>query len=371
MSRFSVALTLAAVLSCSAAVQASPPWISLVPFKKVDADSKKTYTLTKANGPWMIMAMSFSGDEAETQARKLVLELRRDHKLEAWMHEQVIDLEESVEGLGVNERGKPKKMKYLHGAGSSEIAVLVGNFRSFDDPDATRMLETIRYVKPKSLSGGSLAQKSGMRIRDAYRLVSQGKDKVRGPLGRAFITRNPMLPVDEVARESLDPFVEELNEGLEYSLLKNPGRYTVVIATYRGAASYSEEEFKKSFQKNGSQPKLDEAARNAIKVTAELRKQGIEAYEFHDRHESLVTVGSFNEVGQEMADGHIELRPEIAAIIKRFEAQKASNLAAIPAGQVGLIPKAIAKIPLDVSPRLIMVPKKSLADVYRQRASLR
>lgn len=395
MSRCSFALTLAAVLGCSAAY-AAPPWTSLLPFKKVEADPKSSYTLTKSNGPWMIMAMSFSGEEAEAQARKLVLELRRDHKVEAWMHEQSVELDEQVYGLGVNPRGGRKKMKYYSGsAGASEIAVLVGNFKSFDDPDAARVLETIRYVTPKSLTG-ALAQKGDLRIRDKYNLASQwlaGKEKpkVRGPLGRAFITRNPMLPADEVAKQSLDPFVAELNEGIEHSLLTNPGQYTVAVGTFRGAAAYSEKNFNETVRKSiarSGDAQIDKAAIDATLVTAELRKQGVEAYVFHDRHESLVTVGSFNDVGQEAADGHIELRPDIAAVIKRFEAQKASldgargtgaNLAAIPTGQVGLVPKTVLvvydkkkyQVPLDVSPRLIMVPRKSIADVYRREASLR
>ena len=39
---------------------------------------------------------------------------------------------------------------------------------------------------------------------------------------------------------------------------------------------------------------LEEAAENAHILTESLRQQGYEAYEFHDRDQSIVTVGSFD-----------------------------------------------------------------------------
>jgi hypothetical protein len=362
-----IVLPLALVLVGATLSLAAPPWLSLVPFRKVEADPQKSYKLTKENGPWMIMAISFSNDEAEEEARKLALELRRDFKLETYIHEQEVNLEDKVTGLGVDEYGNPKQMKYLHGGNSREVAVLVGNFNSFDDPEATKTLEKIRYLRPKSF-GLSAPDRdetySANHLRAFYRRVtSNNEQKKRGPLGKAFITRNPMLPADDVAKQSLDPFVEDLNKGIQYSLLGNKGQYTVQIATYRGVASFNEKEFNESMLKNGDKPKIDRAAENATLITATLRKQGVEAYVFHDRHESIVTVGSFNDLGTEMASGRTELQPEIAKVIKQFEASRNSIAGT---DQLGLQPKVIANVPIDVSPRLIVVPRKSIADVYRQ-----
>jgi hypothetical protein len=379
-------VTMLVVALLDSPLAAAPPLLKLVPFKKIDADPKKSYKLTKSSGPWMIMAISFGGDEAEEQARKLVLELRKDHQLEAWMHEQEVDLSEPVIGLGVDKYGNPRKMKHAHGGTSREFAVLLGNFKSADDPDAVRMLERIRTAKVKCLTTGQVAQKSEYRIRDAYLAFSQKqKAKTRGPLGRAFITRNPLLPPDQFAKQTLDPFVVELNQGVPYSLLENPAQYTVVVATYRGAAAYSEQDFEKSVKKSfasNQDAQIDKAAKDATLLVEELRRQKVEAYIFHDRHESLVTVGAFNDIGNEEADGHIELQPAIAAVIKKFEAQKSSLTGAtstnpeiqLASNQVGLIPKTYTvktsdgrkhTLTLDVSPRLIQVPRRSIADVYR------
>ena len=57
--------------SCAAAA-AAPPWGNLISMKSVSADLEKPYPITEANGPWMVMACSFSGEGAEKQAQELV-----------------------------------------------------------------------------------------------------------------------------------------------------------------------------------------------------------------------------------------------------------------------------------------------------------
>ena len=351
-------------------VVAAPPVFSLLPFRKVEVDTKKDYTLTEKNGPWMIMATSFSGESSEVEARKLVLELRRDYQLPAYAHHQEYDYSEPVVGLGVDKFGNPRKMKHLNGAVAEEWAVVVGNFKSCEDPDATLALERIRSAPIKSMS--SELPKAGKPVsvsmmREYYRKLTRTEEKKpRGPLGKAFITRNPLLPKEEVAKGALDPFVKELNQGVEHSLLQNKGKYTVQVATFRGATAFNEKEFNESLSKNRSTPKIDEAAMKASKLVAALRKQGAEAYVFHDRFESLVTVGSCNDLGSETFSGRTELRPEIAAVIEKYQAKRQ----AIPGSdQLALVPQTISEITLDVSPQLILVPRENLADVYsRNRA---
>jgi hypothetical protein len=58
-------ITLAAGLSLVPSVGAAPPWATLVPFRKIDADPNKSYELEENHGPWMIMAASFAGSTAE------------------------------------------------------------------------------------------------------------------------------------------------------------------------------------------------------------------------------------------------------------------------------------------------------------------
>lgn len=363
--------TFVVAFSLVAAIEAAPPWVSLVPFKKVKAEPQQDFSLEKKNGPWMILCMSFSGENAEMQAKQLAHELRKTHKVEAFVHRQEYDFTGTTEGIGLNARGAPKKMRYLNGTQEEEYAVLVGNFSGVEDPEAEKMINKLRYLQPKCLmaAGDEKGDPTNPNdLRKYFQSISKNQEKKRrGPLGKSFVTRNPLIPADEFAKQTLDPFVEDLNRGISHSLLTNSAKYTVQVATFRGSASWNEKEFNETTQKR-TVSKIDEAAMNADKMTAELRRQGVEAFQFHDRHESIVTVGRFNEFGEKGPDGRIELPPEIARVIKAYEADKVVGpdlSGKIPAGQVGLVPKSLAGIPYDVSPRLILVPKKSIADMYR------
>jgi hypothetical protein len=112
---------------CLAKVQAAPPWTNLVSFKQIEAEPDKTYALSENNGPWMIMACSFSGDGAEKQAQELVYELRKRYKLPAYIHKAQFDFGDA-KGLGVDRFGTPVKMRYRKGSEIKEVAVLVGDY---------------------------------------------------------------------------------------------------------------------------------------------------------------------------------------------------------------------------------------------------
>jgi hypothetical protein len=140
------AVILGLLANCAVTGWAEGPGFSLLPFKRVDADPKKDYSLTEGHGPWMILASSFAGEGAETQAQQLVIELRRDFKLLAYTHKQHYDFSKSFDGVGVNKYGDAKKMKNLHGRDFDEIAVLVGNFPSLDDANLQKALQTLKYA---------------------------------------------------------------------------------------------------------------------------------------------------------------------------------------------------------------------------------
>ena len=94
-------------------LQAESPFDHMFfPFTKVDANPSIDYRVTDKQGPWMVLATSFHGEGAEQQARQLVLELRRDHKLEAFTHRKIYDYTDRVEGRGVDKYGHPKTMVY-------------------------------------------------------------------------------------------------------------------------------------------------------------------------------------------------------------------------------------------------------------------
>ena len=64
-----------------------------------------------------------------------------------------------------------------------------------------------------------------------------------------------------------------------------------------------------------AQSRLQEGAEKANKICMALRAKNIDAYEFHDRHESVVTVGSFDWISQQGIDGRDVLNPTMVSIM--------------------------------------------------------
>jgi hypothetical protein len=231
-------------------------------------------------------------------------------------------------------------------------------------------------------------------------------------MAQAFLTRNPLLPREYFVPKGVDSFVAKMNDGVEHGLLDCPGRYTVRVATFRGKtvlqASAKEEQAGKPFwsrRKVDDDNPLVEAAENAHLLTRELRAHGWEAYEFHDRTESIVTIGSFAEIAQQLPDGRVLAAPGVEKIVKTFGAaydtpadplsgigndavnqrlveqqtQQARLQISSQQGQIvpGLNPKHVKIlkgsgkrarveriIPIDVHPQAIEAPKRSVSSAY-------
>src|SRR5690606_5867580 len=249
-------------------------------FKRVSANPEADYALNESHGPWLIMAATFSGDGAEAQARELILEIRNTLKLEAYLHRIVFDhSSESLVGLGVDQYGKPKRMKYLndYNEQSQQFAVLVGNYPSLEDPTAQRDLERIKLADPKALNIVELAKQNrktyqqliGLRlsqkVTDTQKLQDKlaqmykgdGKIMIRnttrnyGPMGSAFLTRNPLLPDNDLPAHLVDSFVYEMNRPVKHSLLECKGKYSVKVATFTGTVIVNQKQIRE-IEKQGT-----------------------------------------------------------------------------------------------------------------------
>jgi hypothetical protein len=348
-------------------LQAAPPWTHLIPFRQAEPKTPAGVELTESQGPWMIFTAAFRGPGAESDALELVDELRRRYKLSAYTHRQHYDFTESVRGLGVDPLNRPKRMRYMQSSEYDEIAVLVGNFTTLEDPAVQQTLETIKYAQPKCLSGDA-ADESSLTFASFRRLQrkigGQGK-RSKGPLGSAFVTRNPLLPREYFAPSGIDPELVELNRGMKYSLLDCPGKYTVRVASFRGEVVIDQQQVQRiEAGQEQFDSRLEEAAMNAQRLTLALRRKGIEAYQFHDRYESVVTVGSFDSIGTSLLNGQTEIDPQVAAVIKYFSPSQQPMPGPDGSPVMGLRPKSLDKIPFDVQPIPVEVPRRSIAMDY-------
>lgn len=364
MSLLTVLRSLLVILCVTPAI-AAPPWTSLIPFKRVDTDPGKPYRLTQDEGPWHILAASFAGPGAEKQAHELVVELRRESRLPAYIHKQTYDYTEKLDGLTLDKYGDRAKMKYANNADRYDsFAVLIGNFESTEDPQLEKTLAKVKYLRPQTLDI-SQNQQSTQRFAGwralQRRMNGNPVKRDKGPMGNAFATRNPLLPEEYFQPDGLDEFVIGMNKNVEFSVLKNPGAFTVRVATFKGNETTNAREIEAIEQAGKISNKLEMAADRAHRLTVALREQGIEAYEFHDRYESLVTVGSFDSEGDELPSGEVKINPGIHEIMKQFGATQQQ----LPGQQgIGLQPKRLNGVNFDVQPLPMRVPRRSIGMDY-------
>ena len=367
---------------------ANPPW-QIFAIKKIDADPNKAYPVTDANGPWMIMLTTFRGDKAEQQARQLVYELRSHYRRNAYTHRQSYDFTHEVKGVGFRPDGSPKNMHYANREKFEEVAVLVGDYRAIDDPDGQKDLVMFKQAEPECLksaagkeAGGTFAELRKM----SQQMLGGAPAKPVGPLGNAFMTTNPVLPKDYFApKAGIDKFVLDLNKGIDYSLLDCKGRYSVKIATFTGKVVIDQRKINEiehgkdlvPHDKAHDNDPLHYAAAKAHALTEALRKKGFEAYEFHDRYSSIVTIGSFNTVGTPRADGKTEINPQIHEIMKTFGPDPSTmpkDGGANGLGQKSVqvtIDKEKKSVLLDVQPIPVEVPRRSIGSDYHQASFFR
>ncbi len=284
--------------------------------------------------------------------------------------------------------------------------MLVGEFPTIDDPEAQSLLERVKMLEPETLKvgeGESTAQ-SLATVRQFNRYIKEqlGKPVRQGPMGHAFMTRNPLLPKEYFAPPGVDADVAKWNEGIEHSLLNCPGKYTIKVATFRGRSSLKAANFGTEdhvVRQAREDDPLVLAVKNAHLLTEALRSKGWEAYEFHDRYESYVTVGSFDEM-QHTEDGRLATSSRKAqVIIDTFGAatpnssfdrsayqelgmrddqiqkvereqekikEQFKNRFSQGLGQMseGFYPKRFVGLPFDIQPCPIEAPKKSISSAY-------
>lgn len=286
---------------------------------KVDAVEGSEYQLQVEDGPWLIYAFSFEGDDAVTKANELVFELRSEFNLEAYILQKTFDHSERVRGIGFDDEGQEKVMKYRNGNASTSAAVLVGNFPSADSPELKRSLQILKTATPKCLGGAGSSTDTQQGIVQALRnriSASKVDGKPRGPMAMSMATKNPLLPDDFFQPPPVDSFLTKLNrdKAISHSLLDCPGKFTVRIAEFRGRSTI----LGARSVDNELSDALQIASQNANDMTRVLRSQGLEAYEFHYRESSIVTIGSFDAIGAVDAEGNFQYTPDIQRIILQF-----------------------------------------------------
>lgn len=315
---------------------------------RIEADPRRDYPLRKNSGPWMIMVTSFyaidgteeSRRDTYQQAKDLALEIRRTLKIPAYTHymrsnfgedlpsmrrarpEQTsvrLDPNDVSEDLSLTEAGR-RHIASLTDEYSSpvkrrvkefdQVAVLAGDYATLDQ--ARRVLdEKIKDWFPESM-------KEYVKRLNANHMGLRAPKKAKGPFWRAFVTPNPYTPKDYLYSQSPDPLLRQMNRS-KFNLYRCPGRYSVNVATFSGRSrveyhKHKLDEFINELE-HTDQDRLQRAAIDAEELAKALRAKRWEAYVFHTRNQSQVTVGSFND----------EKDPRIQQVIEIFRATQKGN----------------------------------------------
>ncbi|MBR2695082.1 MAG: hypothetical protein IKE69_12830 [Thermoguttaceae bacterium] len=321
----------------------------------VEAEPNKEYPLTDSDGLWFIMASKFTGTEARKTANRLVYELRKKYKLPAYMF-RYDNHDDDLRQLG----GGNRSYQYLT-APPEVYAVLIGSFPSADDPALQETLTKVKRTQPESLKNNP---ESKMVIKEFEMLAQNHKEYVGyGPLGKAHAVPNPMIPKEYFAQKGVvDSFLEKINSDSKFSLLRNPKMYTVRVATFAGKSVMDKDSAGDS-KWNKSSSEFQDAGVKAAALCAALRKQGVEAWEFHDRDCSFVTIGSFDSFGTPNADGTTEMDPEIFKLMEKYKGKIVDAKGGYEAYTANVEikgkgrEKVKVEIPFDIQPVIIMVPQ--------------
>lgn len=262
---------------------------------RIEAVKGKKYKLTKRHGPWMIMVASLrdipesrrsKGLSAQDAADELVYELRRRGiPAYTFSQESVIQRFNTLDRLGREERRS-------YAAQRAMISVIAGNYSDSEDKVAQKTLKYLKNFHPEVLTENGVYKKT------------PGQP---GPLSGAFLTINPLLSPQEVSQRKQDPLIAKLNSGIEYSLLKSKGKYSLVVASFYGhsVTKTATSRFQNASSNLKVSNSLDQAAENAWALAKALRNaksygfpagtpRNIEAYVLHEKYRSIVTVGSFD-----------------------------------------------------------------------------
>jgi hypothetical protein len=293
MRRFLCALTLLTVTT--------PAWAA-----KVEADPSKEYVITPEAGAWMVLAGSFRGPDAKNLAHQLVLQLRKRDNLPAFVfnfsEEKKRQQQEYNDALRSRAPDLPLKVIHIE----DEYGVLVGGYK--DSEAAHDAMLQIRKLKEPELK-----LPNGMSPYDkVYQFnpeTKQAEARSVNPLTKAFVTRNPTVPVQKRDPNAFDPFWKELNANETYSLLENKHEWTLVVKDFEGVSVIkpTTDSTSNSFLKilgmgdKGGET-LNAAALNAHNLAEALRsikKLNLDAYVLHTRRGSLVTVGGFDSLEDE------------------------------------------------------------------------
>ena len=254
------------------------------------------------------------GDNAFQMAFDCVSELRTQNRLPAYFHYRDEARKREEERLaaqreqrwafyqqyGVEPPAWAHVKKVLHVEDQYAVLIAAPAFKDIDT--ARKALDALRKLKPPS---DRLLHQQFVAPDVAKPNQSEMRRAAENPFLSAFVVPNPAAPKLKAnpAEERKEEFsLRDWNAGETLSAVhKIPGKWTLVVKSYRGASRFVSQSQERSTVERGSQGgrqgNLSEAnARSAHQLAEILRNPQLnfESYALHMPGMSIVTVGAFD-----------------------------------------------------------------------------
>jgi hypothetical protein len=298
--------------------------------------STTQYPLTAREGPYLIHVASFRGPDAGKFANNLAEEIySRRYGMKAFVYEHVDEAAKKerealrkaqLDLLGGTETvpGSDEKLKLRTVRVEDEFAVFIGNFPTFEKaseevkkikqlqpPQSIPQYGVHLYNKPQDQRTQNIDNEELKALGINLPTKSVKGDKVAeaqgNPFRQAFVARNPLLRQEvAVQRNEFDPTWIELNVKEQYSIFTCPKPWTLVVARFTPPSvtqsDLRTDVFAQGQPMQASGRGLESAAESGRKLAELLRDggRGYDAYVFHRRQDTIVTVGAFDARDEKM-----------------------------------------------------------------------
>jgi hypothetical protein len=266
----------------------------------VDTDPNQKYEITPAAGQWMICAASYSGEQAANLSHELVLDIRRNYNLPAYIFnrsaEERRQQQAEIERIRQN---SPEGARIRIHRIEDQFAVLVGGYKDMES--ARKALDGFKKLKPTNKKVMDTITRQHEAVQDGKKGIMTETILVN-PFVSSFVVRNPTVPAEQVQKDQgPDPFLKEINRGESYSVYKCKKQWTLAVAVFQTPGVVQNEASSSFLDKiwgNGASDRLTASAMNAHNLAEALEKLGRqwginEVYVFHTRYNSVVTIGGF------------------------------------------------------------------------------
>jgi hypothetical protein len=267
--------------------------------RAIDADPAKKYEVTPSTGLWMICAASYTGDNAGDKANDMVLDIRRNFNLPAYVFNH-----------GAEERRKQQeeidRIRKLCPGGrvrvhrvEEQFAVLVGGYKDMES--ARKALDGFKKLKPTNPKLVEYFDRQREAEKDGKKGIMT-ETVVVNPFTNSFVVRNPSVPLEQVQQDDGEDLklLRKWNEDEPYSIFKCRKPWTLAVAVFQTPGAIQSQNMKSSsfldkLFGDSAGERLNAGALNAHNLAELLRTQKkLEAYVFHTRNNSDVCIGSYD-----------------------------------------------------------------------------